>query len=64
MFQGNALVSALGGSLGLFTGIAIIMIFEILELTFDIFYNIWKNSNQPKEKGKSSKVAEYPIKMN
>jgi hypothetical protein len=35
------LISALGGSLGLFSGIAIIMIFEIFELAWDLFYNIW-----------------------
>ena len=41
LFQTNGLISALGGSLGLFTGIAIIMIFEILELCWDLFFNIW-----------------------
>jgi len=46
-------VSALGGSLGLFTGIAIIMIFEVLELTWDIIYNIWQYKNAPKHKSGS-----------
>ena len=39
-FQGGDLISALGGSLGLFTGMAMIMIFEIFELFFDLFLNI------------------------
>jgi hypothetical protein len=39
------LISNLGGALGLFTGMAIIMIFEGFELTFDLVYNIWKYLN-------------------
>jgi hypothetical protein len=34
----------LGGSLGLFTGIAIIMIFEVIELLWDILFNVWKHT--------------------
>ncbi len=41
-------------SLGLFAGIAIIMIFEILELGWDIFFNVWtyttaKNSKEKRK---------------
>jgi len=36
------LVSNLGGSLGLLTGMAIIMIFEILELICDLFFAVWR----------------------
>jgi hypothetical protein len=39
--QFNGLIAALGGALGLFTGIAIIMLFEILELAWDVGFNIW-----------------------
>jgi hypothetical protein len=42
------LISALGGSLGLFTGIAIIMLFEVLELLWDISVNIWTYKCPPK----------------
>jgi len=40
------LISALGGSLGLFTGIAIIMIFEFFELAWDLAFNIWCQFHQ------------------
>ena len=37
------MVSNLGGALSLYLGIAIIMCFELLELTFDLFINVWNH---------------------
>ena len=54
--QTPGLISALGGSLGLFTGIAIIMIFEMLELSWDIFYNIWTYMTAGGPKGKKNEA--------
>jgi hypothetical protein len=43
--QENGLISALGGSLGLFTGIAVIMLFEVLELAWDLAINVFRYLN-------------------
>jgi hypothetical protein len=48
----------LGGSLGLFTGIAIIMLFELAELCWDLFFNIWTFMTQPKDR-KKVKVSAF-----
>jgi hypothetical protein len=48
--QVNDLISTLGGSLGLFTGMAIIMLVEILELVWDLFYNVWNHVTSAKTK--------------
>jgi hypothetical protein len=42
-------------TLGLFTGMAIIMIFEIFELSYDILLNLWTyaTSRDAKKKRKS-----------
>ena len=47
----------MGGSLGLFTGIALIMIFEMVELAWDIFYNIWAYMTGPRSKEKIVKMT-------
>ncbi len=36
--------AGLGGALSLYLGVAIIMIFELLELLFDLFVNVWRNT--------------------
>ena len=53
IFKTPTLISNIGGSLGLFTGMAIIMIFELLELSWDVVYNIWNHLN-----GSNRKLAE------
>jgi hypothetical protein len=47
----------LGGSLGLFTGIAIIMLFELLELAWDLVFNIWSYLNPPLDKSRTKVTA-------
>jgi hypothetical protein len=56
-------VAALGGALGLFTGIAIIMLFEIMELTWDVGFNVWdrfyKTPFRPRSKVSSSNFGQF-----
>jgi Amiloride-sensitive sodium channel len=62
LLQPTDLVSNLGGSLGIFTGMAIIMIFEILELICDIFFAVWRywtTTRRPVLSSKGNKMVEY-----
>ena len=43
-------MAALGGALGLFTGIAIRMLFEIMELAGDLVLNVWCYLNKPADR--------------
>jgi hypothetical protein len=60
------LVSNLGGSLGIFTGMAIIMIFEILELICDIFFAVCRyltTTRRPVLSSKGHETVEYVSEM-
>lgn len=45
MFQSQDFISAIGGAISAFTGFAIIMTFELVELMFDFIINTWKHFN-------------------
>jgi hypothetical protein len=60
--QLTGLVSNLGGSLGLLTGMAIIMIFEILELICDLFFAVWRYmtaKKRPIMSAKGNKMVQH-----
>lgn len=40
-------MSALGGALSLYLGVAIILIFELFEMAAKIFMNVWKYLTAP-----------------
>ncbi|CAM6055018.1 unnamed protein product [Sphagnum tenellum] len=42
-YSSDTFVASLGGALGLYMGMAVIMMFEVVELVFDIAFSIWKN---------------------
>ena len=46
IFQTSSLVSALGGAFSLYLGIAIILLFELLELAVQITLKLWKTSSK------------------
>jgi hypothetical protein len=55
-FQVGDLISALGGSLGLFTGMAIIMIFEVFELFCDLICAFGKHLTSYNNKTRGRKI--------
>ena len=46
IFQPSSLVSALGGAFSLYLGIAIILLFELLELAVQIIVKSWRTSSK------------------
>lgn len=56
----ESLISSLGGALGLYVGIALIMIFELLELLVDIILAIWRYYNAG---GKPKKSPDGEIEL-
>ena len=50
IFQTSSLVSALGGAFSLYLGIAIILLFELLELAVQIIAKSWKESSEARTK--------------
>ena len=46
ILQPTSLVSALGGAFSLYLGIAIILLFELLELAVQITLKLWKTSSK------------------
>ena len=46
IFQASSLVSALGGAFSLYLGIAIILLFELIELSVQIILKAWRTSTK------------------
>ena len=46
VFQTEAIVSALGGALGLYLGVAIILVFEFIELAGLVIVNLWRGNKK------------------
>ena len=46
LFQPDSFTAALGGGLSLFLGVALILLFEIVELGYDVFMAVWKHTNK------------------
>jgi hypothetical protein len=44
-WEDGSFMSALGGALSLYLGIALAMIFEIIELFIDFFFNLYEHRN-------------------
>ncbi len=42
-FQTDSSLGALGGALSLFLGVALIMLFEMAELAYDVAANCWRH---------------------
>ena len=49
LFQAKSLFGSLGGALSLYLGVAVVMLFELLELIIDIGLNLWKNNQELEE---------------
>ena len=52
--QGNALLSSLGGALSLYLGMAVVLLFEVLELLLDLVLNAWRHLNGGEKAGKKA----------
>ncbi len=53
--KGNALLSSLGGALSLYLGMAVVLLFEVLELILDLAINTWRYLNGGITTGKKSR---------
>ena len=58
LFQPETIVSGFGGALSLYLGVAIILLFELIELTCFVAVRVWKHVNG----GKSSSRVGSAVK--
>ena len=56
LFQPSSLVSALGGAFSLYLGIAIILLFELIELAVQIIFKLWRPSPSTSQGTKKVKL--------
>ncbi len=45
-FAGDTIMASIGGGLSLYLGVAIILLFELFELGYDIFVGVWKHGSK------------------
>ena len=46
--QIDGFFAGLGGALSLFLGMALVMLFEVVEFLFDLFMGVWRHTQGPK----------------